>query len=511
MITLDNEILPIPGLDVVGRGIYLRPHHPYELKDILFKRENNRICHSRETGENYSVPEGYEINDSPPMPARQALNQVVIEESYERFDKQMGLDTNLALSNYLFSIDVNAGQTKQLRSEEEAYYALRSSFIPLWTIYIPDVTRFSDITDEIDIPVPFDPGKRRVYEKIFERYGTHYVKRVWVGGKAMLVFTISKASQMTKEEIYAGIKASYGGIGSGGISGNLKHSKEKLQNHSECTVFGKGGDELKLASLSTLDESLYNEWLTTIKANPQVVELEVAGIWTLIRDAKKAKVLLDAYKAATAFIPISAVFNIDKEIYFIRGDKYVCYNVTKQESKSPQLVSDLWPVLHECGFERIDSAFRGDFLIAPDGEEDLSGKLFFFRRNRYICLDISTGTIDKGYPKRISEGWPGVVFDKINAVTADGADSIYFFSGNQYIRYNISENRADEGYPETISKRWVGLTFDRIDAAIYWGNAKVYFFREDQHIRYDMVTFRADPGYPKFIIGTYAEDWKFFD
>jgi hypothetical protein len=75
----------------------------------------------------------------------------------------------------------------------------------------------------------------------------------------------------------------------------------------------------------------------------------------------------------------------------------------------------------------------------------------------------------------------------------------------------MTENRADEGYPELISKRWAGLTFDRIDAAIYWGNGKIYFFRGDQHIRYDMVTYRADPGYPKFIIGTYVEDWKFFD
>ena len=32
----------------------------------------------------------------------------------------------------MFSIDANASQTTPLRCEEEAYYALWSSFIPLW-------------------------------------------------------------------------------------------------------------------------------------------------------------------------------------------------------------------------------------------------------------------------------------------------------------------------------------------------------------------------------------------
>jgi len=510
MVDQNKQYRLITGLEVVGRGIYLRPRQPYELKDVLFERKDYRSYISKETGEEYAIPAGYAINDSPPMPANQALNQTIIEESWERFDKQMGLDTNLAVSNSLFSIDVSSSQTKQLRSNEEAYYALRSSFIPLWTIYLPNISEFSQQNFELDIPVPFSHSHRQKYDKFFERYGTHYVKRAWVGGKAMLAFTIAKSTHMTKEDIQAGIKASYSGVGSASINKTEQETKEKLQSNSECSVFGKGGDELKLAALSTLDETNYNAWLETVKTNPQVIELEVAGIWTLFEDQEKAKTLQEAYKEANVFTPIASTFGFDKQIYFIRDDEYFRYDIEEGESYKPKSLREKWPVLSSAGFDRPDAAFVGNYLLSWNNE-DLSRKLFLFERDKYIRIDIDTNQIDPGYPLNIQEGWPGIVFDRIDAVFSPGPDTVYFFKGSEYIRYNMTTHRADPGYPEPITKRWSGVTFDRIDAAIYWRDGKVYFFRDDQHIRYDMTIYRADPGYPKFIIGNYVEDWRFFD
>lgn len=509
--TAQLEDLPLlPGLDLVGRGMYLRPYQPYDLRRVLFRRENYRLSCPRETPQAYRIPEGYDVNDSPPMPADQALNQTMIEESWERFDKQLSIDANQAVSNGVFSINAGTSQATHLRAEEDAYYALRSSFIPLWTVYVSDTSTSTEELETFDVPIPFRYSQRRAYEAFFERFGTHYVRRAWVGGKAMLVFTVLKSSSLSKDDIQAGLKASYGTFGEGELNMRLQESKEKLRNQSQCSVFGCGGDEFKLASLSTLDEARYNEWLTTIRDNPQVIELEVTGIWTLIKDPEKAKALMDAYRAATTFTSISAVFNIDRTIYCVRGRKYFRYDIDRAESEKPQPLLERWPFLADIGFERIDAAFRGDRLKSAQGE-DLSRKLHLFHRDEYIRVDVDTDTLDPGYPKPIAEGFPGVTFDRIDAALYTGYDCVYFFAGNKYIRFNTTKHHADEGYPELISKRWVGVTFDRIDATIYWGNGKVYFFREDQHIRYDMLTCRADAGYPKYIIGNYVEDWKFFD
>ncbi len=500
---------PIPGLEVVGRGIFLRPYQPYALTQLLFKRDQSRVVVAKETKLAYSIPEGYEVNDSPPFPMNESLNQVHIEESWDRFEKQHSLDANVAVSNMPFSVSATSSWNNRLRAEQDAYYAVRSSFVPLWMVYLPTPRGcIAEIRDP-DIPMPFSHKHRRKYDEFFQTYGSHYVRGAWVGGKSTLVFTVLKSSQLAKSDIQAGIKASFGGVG-GGANTKIEETREKLRRNSHCTVFGTGGDEVQLATMSSLDEGAYNKWLETIPDNPQVIELDVAGIWTLVRDPAKAEALMEAYQESVSFDPITAVFDIHRDIFFIRGNKFVRYDRETQITQVPKPISELMPLVEDDGFERIDAAFRGKGLVSPSGE-DLDRKLFVFRQNRFLRFDLDKLRKDDGYPMLITEGWPGIPFDRVDTAMVTGPDTIYFFLGNQYARFNPQKNRVDDGYPQLISKRWVGVTFDRVDAAVYWGGGKAYFFKGDQHIRYDLANYRSDPGFPKYIIGNYVEDWKFID
>ena len=93
---------PLPGLDVVGRGIYLRPRQPYELKKLIFAQQNFYEHVAGENGKTYSVPKGYAINESPPMPSGMSLNRIEVEESSERLDKQNSLDAEMSGWRRLF-------------------------------------------------------------------------------------------------------------------------------------------------------------------------------------------------------------------------------------------------------------------------------------------------------------------------------------------------------------------------------------------------------------------------
>lgn len=524
---------PLPGLDVVGRGVLLKPHQPYVLRPILTPHSEMRQFHSVETGQTYSVPKGYEVNESPPMPATQALSRVVIEESHDRFEKQFALDTKVAASVAIFSIDANAGQASQVRSEEDAFYALRGSFVPLWALYLEaDPVLPAQVCAKL--PKKFDYSKetRHIYDDFFERVGTHYVLRAWVGGQAKLIFTVLKSSNMSKQDIHAGVKASFSGFGDGEGSSSLKENKEQLQNNSECTVWGKGGAEEQLAALSSLNEEKYNAWLATVHSNPQAIELELKGIWTLVQDPQQSRALMDAYKAATTFEPISAAFiapelnkkskELEMKAYFLRGDKYFVYSGEEAEAPRPgtaskgrqpaaaeeqggriKSITKKWPKLKELQqvgqFGAVDAAFHE------------AGVLFMFSQGKCLSLNLENGEIVDG-PKKISEVFPGVEFDRIDAVLIGDLDAVYFFHGSKYLRFNMLEHKVHEGeypYPQPVSKRWVGVTFDRIDAAIYRPDTgKAYFFKDDKHIRYDMCTYRSDPGYPRAIAGSYVEDWR---
>jgi hypothetical protein len=477
---------------------------------VLFERKGLTPYRCAEMDCTYAVPDTYAVDSSPPMPANEALNKTFLADSWERFDKDTSVDASLTISRAPFSLDPTLHQSKQLRQEEDCYYAMRTSFVPLWSVYIPTSDGFPDEALDREIPVPFSHANRAAYGRIFERFGSHYVKRAWVGGKASLVFTIRKSSSITKSEILAGLKASLPGIGGGSLSREEQRTREKLLSNSQCTVLGQGGTEVKLAALSSLDEAAYNEWLETVRLNPEVIELEAEGVWTLLKDPAKAQALMEAYKEETVFSPLRVVINLDYTLHMLGDVYYSSYDLTRRVATKPQRIRERWPELFGVGFERVDAAFLGKYLVSSTGES-LDRKLFFFNRGTYVRWDVDRKSIDPGYPRKITEGWPGITFERIDAVVNVSPDAVYFFKGPQYLRFNTLTNRADPGYPDILSRRWAGVTFDRLDAAVYWGNALVYFFRGNQYIRYDTVLWRADAGYPKAIASNYVEDWKFFE
>lgn len=507
-----RELPLLPGMEVVGRGIYLRPSQPYQLKRYVFPRANYHRFYSTETGETYQLPDGFAVNNSPPIPSGRAHNQTVIDESWERLDKRTSLEVGLAAGHGLFTVSASSNQSQQLRSHEDSYYASRTSFVPLWTVYVTDSSPLHEDIFDLDVPVPFEHRHRQAYERFFARFGSHYVTRAWIGGSATITFRVAKSSEMSKDEIQAGLKASYMGSGAA-VNSSAQDKKEKLSSQSECTVYGKGGNEQLLASMDDMDGTLYQQWLESVTDNPQAIEIEAAGIWTLMTDRAKADALRAAYAEANVFKPVSALFELNKKIFFWREDTHFSYDTVTEISVKPMLLQDercRWRPLVEVGFDSIDAAL-GDRFMRDSPQQEMENNVFFFQDDEYVQYDTDTDQIVDGAAKKIADGWPGVTFTQIDAVLSADYEHIYFFSGDEYIRFNVANHCADEGYPQPIRKRWFGMTFERIDAALYWGKGKVYFFSGSYYIRYDMLLYRTDAGYPKSLLGSYVEDWKFFD
>jgi hypothetical protein len=262
---------------------------------------------------------------------------------------------------------------------------------------------------------------------------------------------------------------------------------------------------------------LYNQWLDSIKDNPQVIQLELAGLWTLIDDPDKSAALQEAYKEEVTFLPISAICSISRDVYFLRDGYYFSYDLDERKvyPEKPQPIVKLCAELDNTEFSAFkwpDSAFTGSHLYDKD-KQSLSHKMYLLKREKVLRVDIKTRKVDEGYPKKIEQEWPGLGFPRTDAILVTAPDAVYFFKGDKYVRYEMSEHRYGvfEGYPKPIKDRWFGVIFDRIDAAIYWRFDKVYFFSGDQYIRYDMSNFRADAGYPKALSSNYVQDWEFFD
>jgi hypothetical protein len=549
----------IPGSELLGRGIYLSPRHPYELKDFVLKRgmrKSRTLSINGDPEHSYVIADDCEVNHSPPLPAGTYIGQTIIEESWSRFSRELTLNANAAVSAQGLSIDATSFHGSNLQSEDDSYYAMRRSFIPFYSVYLPRVDESvmaegvaSELT-RAKIKVPFDPAHRAGYARAFDRLGTHYIKSAWIGGKASLVFVITKAAGLRKEEVKAGIEVTFSG-NTGGISGETSGTsgntsgtatsstelQERLRTNSSCTVFGSGGDATTLAKLTTLKSEDYDSWVDSVKENPEVIEFGVAGIWTLLTDPHEAEALRQAYLWESKFSSLSCIIPYKGWLVLTKGNEAFDYARQIDHSTTPhagipsrlnglyRLINnkepprgltllDYLPVLKPepySNFKQPHAAFS-----LPGFGKDPNWKLYLFDWRKCLRINLpiddkSAATVDEGYPKSLSEDWPDIDFERIDAAVTVGPDKAFFFRGAEYIRLDRYDGGWRLGTKDLIKNRWPGVVFDKIDTAAYWGSNKIYFFSEDQYIRYDFGSHRADPGYPRALSSNYIDDWELFD
>lgn len=143
---------------------------------------------------------------------------------------------------------------------------------------------------------------------------------------------------------------------------------------------------------------------------------------------------------------------------------------------------------------------RGDDPICKSPKIDAifntnDGLTFAFKGNKYYKL--TENAIAEGYPKLISEGWPGLPGD-IDAAFTYKNGKTYFFKGTKYWRY--VNRQVDGEYPKEISEGFTGIP-DHLDAALVWGgNGKIYFYKGSKFWRFDPL--KRPPvkaTYPKLI------------
>lgn len=170
--------------------------------------------------------------------------------------------------------------------------------------------------------------------------------------------------------------------------------------------------------------------------------------------------------------------------YFFKGNKYWRYNMDEDRVDwgYPKRISEHWPGLPND----LDAAINWG-----------NGKTYFFKGDQYWRWTNDDG-LDSGYPKSISAEWPGLPND-IDAIADRLGGRCYFFKGNQYWRWQDGAERADEGYPKLIADEWPSGLPERFDAAIRTGMFTTYAFSGGQYWRWSMGSDDLDDGYPNDI------------
>ncbi|XP_055602632.1 matrix metalloproteinase-14 isoform X2 [Uranotaenia lowii] len=178
---------------------------------------------------------------------------------------------------------------------------------------------------------------------------------------------------------------------------------------------------------------------------------------------------------------IDAVFNsADGSTYAFKGDSYYKLTENAVAEGYPKKISEGWPGLPG----NIDAAFTYK-----------NGKTYFFQGTKY--WRYSGRQVDGDYPKEISEGFTGIPDHLDAALVWGGNGKIYFYKGSKFWRFDpLKRPPVKSTYPKPISN-WEGLP-NNLDAALQYTNGYTYFFKDDKYYRFNDRTFTVDQSDPPF-------------
>ncbi|XP_050302465.1 matrix metalloproteinase-14 isoform X2 [Anthonomus grandis grandis] len=166
--------------------------------------------------------------------------------------------------------------------------------------------------------------------------------------------------------------------------------------------------------------------------------------------------------------------------YIFKGDKYWRLTEESVAPGYPKLISEGWPGLTG----NIDAAFTYK-----------NGKSYFFKGSKY--WRYKGRKMDGDYPKEISEGFTGIPNNLDTAMVWSGNGKIYFFKGSKFWRFDPSQRPPVKStYPKPTSN-WEGVP-ENMDAAFQWTNGYTYFYKGGAYYRFNDRAFAVDQTVPAF-------------
>jgi hypothetical protein len=348
----------IPGATDLGWGFNIfGPYSDTSRKSQLFELTAAAPWKDPRTGTEYGIPGNVSLstigNSGANSYAFQNRSQV-----QEFFAQKAGVSANLVTEFGAFSGAFNASYQNGLESDTFYQYVLYEADNTAWSLDLQSQS-YDDLTARVkqeisQLPNAFSPESKASFFRFFDRYGTHYVSRVNVGGRLYYYAAVKKSYQSDLEKIKAEITLEYNALL---VSGKAESetewsslSKSWTENRVvQIEAIGGSPDILKLASpeYGENQSGAYSQWLQSIQAAPATVDFVIRPIDYLFPNEK-----IEAVKQATEAYFSENILSVE-----VRS-VVVPFPEPKKPSNLPvitlgsQIEPDV-PPLHDFGFQLV--------------------------------------------------------------------------------------------------------------------------------------------------------------
>lgn len=297
----------IPGADVLGCGFNIfNDYSPGSLLGAIFKNHNTPAMQwvSPASLAAFDVPSNVAIvNDT------SVDGSVYVFEDQQEFQQHLAFKAGITASassfakayRGAFSASVSASgsttdESSVWRSVYEANYrAFRLGLIDQTAAELSPA--FANDPDVLALPDGFTSGTAYLFRRVFQRYGTHYVSEVELGGYLHYCATIEKSASLTKGQVSANLSAEFSATfatAKADLSTELSMSAKDWKKSRSVQVRAAGGDTGPLMAVSPAPgedcTDIFTGWTRSVMLNPSVMNFKLRPLSVLFTGKKAAAV-----------------------------------------------------------------------------------------------------------------------------------------------------------------------------------------------------------------------------
>jgi hypothetical protein len=293
----------LPGLSVIGWGYDVFGHYanPESRMQPLF--DFGEMTEVRPEKEEYIflIPKTLKRFWAP---YRDTVFEIYTGSTAEKIRTSLASKTRLEGNYGFFSGSLEAGFSSSSLQITTMRYTQINQLITRWIIQLPapDVLKgllLPEVQEDID-------GDFEAAD-LFDRYGTHYLWNLLVGGRISYTSATNTARYKSTFDVSVAAEMSYqSAAGSINASNETKYGKsiDSFRQSSEIKARARGGKAEYVSAIKTggITQENWGKWAASIEDFPEFVgyvdnkrQPSLLPIWELCSDADRMKSLKDAY------------------------------------------------------------------------------------------------------------------------------------------------------------------------------------------------------------------------